>query len=256
MRTSKAETPSDFPVVTDRIVTESFLSSLFRYKSSFGGILDVDRALRSSTIRDFEETLFCSPGPVPPQSPRPHARGLSPSAVWALGERAYPAGDWDSYWERNEPLRDADDVAVPVLCIQSSDDPLLPAASSLPISLFQNNPYFLLALTERGGHCGFLEHQEWSDGAQAGAGGTEKGNWSHAAVLEYFRLVADFLRLEGRAVLGKNDPLVETSQRSRINMAAPRRRAITVRRTRAQAAELGGADSEDGKFAWKRSYTR
>lgn len=238
----------------DRSITVRFLF-LFRYKSSFGGILDTDRALRSSSLRDFEETLFCSsPDPVPPHPPRPHARGLSPSAVWALGERAYPAGDWDSYWERNEPLRDADDVAVPLLCILSSDDPLLPAASSLPVSLFQNNPYFLLALTERGGHCGFaLEHQERWDGAQAG----ESGNWSHAVVLEYFRRVADFLRLEEGDVLGRNELEGETSLRSRINMAAPRRRrAITMRRTRPRAAELSGADSEDGKFAWKRSYTR
>lgn len=214
----------------------------------------MDRALRSSSLRDFEETLFCSPEPVPPRSPRPHAQGLSPSAAWALGERAYPAGDWDRYWERNEPLRDADDVAVPVLCIHSSDDPLLPAASSLPISLFQNNPYFLLALTERGGHCGFAsEHQERWDGAQAG----ESASWSHAAVLEYFRLVADFLRSEETDMPGRNDLVGETSQRSRINMAAPRRRrATTMRRTRPQAAELSGADSEDGKFAWKRSYTR
>lgn len=214
----------------------------------------MDRALTSSPLRAFEETLFCSPEPVGPQPPRPQAQGLSPSAVWALGERAYPARDWDSYWERNEPLRDADDVAVPLLCIHSSDDPLLPAASSLPIPLFQNNPYFLLALTERGGHCGFaLEHQERSEGAQEGGGGT----WSHAAVLEYFRLVADFLRVEEGDVLGRSDLVGEPSQRSRTNVAAPRRRrAITMRRTRPQAAEPSPADLEDGKFAWKRSYTR
>lgn len=33
------------------------------------------------------------------------AQGLSPSAAWALGQRAHPAGDWDSYWQRNEPER-------------------------------------------------------------------------------------------------------------------------------------------------------
>lgn len=238
----------------DRIIKCYFELFLFRYKSSFGGVLDVDQALRSLSIRDFEETLFCSPAPVHPQSPRPLAQGLSPSAAWALGERAYPAVDWDSYWRRNEPLRDADDVAVPVLCIHSSDDPLLPATSSLPISLFQNNPYFLLALTERGGHCGFtLQRQEWLDGAQTGTDEVQNDNWSHAAVLEYFSRVADFLRAEERDRQARD----ETSQKSRTNVAAPRRRrAITVRRARPQAAELSGADSEDGKFAWKRSYTR
>lgn len=216
--------------------------------------MDVDQALRSSTIRDFEESLFCPPAPVPPQSPRPPAQGL-----WGLGERAYPAGDWDSYWQRNEPLRDADDVAVPVLCIRSHDDPLLPPVASLPISLFQNNPYFLLALTERGGHCGFaLEHQEGLDGAQTGTEEVENDNWSHAAVLEYFRVVADFLRSEERDGLSWNDLLGETSQRSNItNMAASRRRRATImRRSRPQTEELSGADSGDRKFTWKRSYTR
>uniref|UniRef100_A0A3B5AJ33 Abhydrolase domain-containing protein 15-like n=1 Tax=Stegastes partitus TaxID=144197 RepID=A0A3B5AJ33_9TELE len=97
---------------------------LSRYTSSFRGVLDVDRALSCSSLKDFEETLFC------------------PS-------------DWESYWERNEPLRDADEVAVPVLCICSSDDPLLPPTSTLPLPLFLSNPYFLLVLTDRGGHCGF-----------------------------------------------------------------------------------------------------
>lgn len=219
----------------------------------------MDQALRSSTIRDFEENLFCPPAPAPPQNPRPPAQGLSPSAAWALVERAYPAEDWDSYWQRNEPLRDADDVAVPVLCIRSHDDPLLPPAASLPISLFQNNPYFLLALTERGGHCGFtLERQERLDGAQTGTEEVENDNWSHAAVLEYFRLVADFLRSEERDGLSWNDLPGETSQRSKMaNTAAPRRRrATTMRRSRPQTEELSGADSEDGRFTWKRSYTR
>lgn len=219
----------------------------------------MDQALRSSTIRDFEENLFCPPAPVPPQSPRPPAQGVSASAAWALGERAYPAGDWDSYWQRNEPLRDADDVAVPVLCIRSQDDPLLPPAASLPISLFQNNPYFLLALTERGGHCGFtLEHPEGLDGAHRGAEEVENDNWSHAVVLEYFTLVADFLRSEERDGLSQKDLLGETSHRTKItNTAAPRRRrATTTRRSRPQAEELSGVDSEDRKFTWKRSYTR
>uniref|UniRef100_A0A3Q1HL10 Serine aminopeptidase S33 domain-containing protein n=1 Tax=Anabas testudineus TaxID=64144 RepID=A0A3Q1HL10_ANATE len=106
---------------------------LSRYASSFRAVLDVDRALNCSSLRDFEETLFCS------------------------STQGYPAQDWDRYWDRNEPLRDADEVAVPVLCICSRDDPLLPPASSLPLPLFQSNPYFLLVLTDKGGHCGFTQ---------------------------------------------------------------------------------------------------
>uniref|UniRef100_A0A3P8TNU1 Abhydrolase domain containing 15 n=1 Tax=Amphiprion percula TaxID=161767 RepID=A0A3P8TNU1_AMPPE len=184
---------------------------LSRYKSSFIGVLDVDRALRCSSLRDFEETLFCS-------------------------------SDWESYWERNEPLRDADEVAVPVLCICSSDDPLLPPASTLPLQLFLSNPYFHLVLTDRGGHCGFTLEEE------------REGNWSHIVVLEYFRVVADFLRGEQRdGVLEENSP---TGRRSWIRNVVPqrRRRVTMTRRTRTQNPEY--VDPEEGEFTWKRSYTR
>lgn len=109
-----------------------------------------------------------------------------------LGERGRPARDWESYWERNEPLRDADEVAVPVLCLCSRDDPLLPPASTLPLALFQNNPYFLLALTETGGHCGFGLEEGGQGEGEVG------GNWSNVSVLEYFRVVAEFLKGEER----------------------------------------------------------
>uniref|UniRef100_A0A3B5LUL6 Abhydrolase domain containing 15 n=1 Tax=Xiphophorus couchianus TaxID=32473 RepID=A0A3B5LUL6_9TELE len=175
---------------------------LSRYVSSLRGILDVDRALRSSSLRDFEEALFCSPT------------------------------DWESYWGRNEPLRDADEVAVPVLCICSSDDPLLPPASTLPVSLFQSNPYFLLALTDRGGHCGFALDDE------------DEGIWSHIAVLEFLRVASDFLK--------------EAERDWKSWRAMPRRRrGAMMKRSRAQPAGQSSVDDVDGEsFTWKRSFTR
>ncbi|XP_070774197.1 protein ABHD15 [Enoplosus armatus] len=249
---------------------------LSRYASSFRPVLDVDRALSCSSLRDFEETLSCSSAQLQQRAPRPptsslnsgqssesHSpRGLAPSVAWALGERAYPAKDWDSYWERNEPLRDADEVAVPVLCIRSRDDPLLPLASTLPLPLFQSNPYFLLALTDIGGHCGFtMEGREEMEGERTGNDDVEEGNWSHVAVLEYFRVVADFLKGEERDGASQGGPLGEYSQggmRSRTsNMAPPRRRrANMMRRPRLQAPEQSSADAEEDDFTWKRSYTR
>lgn len=235
----------------------------------------MDRALSSSSLRDFEETLSCSSaqlqqrGPIPPLSSGhsglssgSHSMQGPPSVAWALGERVYPAKDWDSYWERNEPLRDADEVAVPVLCVCSCDDPLLPPASTLPLPLFQSNPYFLLALTDRGGHCGFtLEGQEEMEGGRTGNEEVEDGNWSHIAVLEYFRVVADFLKWEARDEASRGDLFGEYSQagqRSRIsNMAPPRRRRATMmRRLRLQTPEESSVDAEEGNFTWKRSYTR
>lgn len=235
---------------------------LSRYAGSFRGVLDVDRALSCSSLRDFEETLFCSSAQLqqPPVSsvnsglsPGSHSpRGLAPSVAWALGERAYPAKDWESYWERNEPLRDADEVAVPVLCICSSDDPLLPPASTLPLPLFMSSPYFHLVLTERGGHCGFtLERRDQTE--EVG-----EGIWSHTVVLDYFKVVADFLKGDQRdGVSWSGGPLEDQAwQRSRTsNMAPPRRRRTTImRRPRPQSPEKSCVDAES--FTWKRSYTR
>lgn len=226
-------------------------------------MLDVTAALRTSSLRDFEEALFCSSTQknlAPPSRCRSSAQGsdrsslpaLAPSLAWALGERAEPAKDWDSYWERNEPLRDADEVAVPVLCIRSRDDPLLPLAGVLPLPLFQSNPYFLLALTDRGGHCGFtLDRQtDWTE--------VESDNWSHVVVLEFFKAVADFLRVEPRGeVLSRG----AAQQRGWAGKAAllHRRRATVTRRTRPEHSRAEVEEEEQAveeEFTWKRSYTR
>ncbi|KAM6983418.1 protein ABHD15 [Tautogolabrus adspersus] len=247
---------------------------LRRYADSFRGVLDVDRALSCSSLRDFEETLTCSSSLLQQKTTRPStcssssgltpgtsSKGFAPSVAWVLGERAYPAKDWNSYWERNEPLRDADEVAVPVLCITSCDDPLLPPASSLPLPLFKSNPYFLLALTDRGGHCGFtLEGQEEEkEGGRTGNEEVEEYNWSHFVVLEYFRVVADFLKKEERenAMWGATADFSLAGQLSRISSMAPlrKRRNTVMRKSRLQAAQQSYLEEEEN-FTWKRSYTR
>ncbi|KAK5603112.1 hypothetical protein CRENBAI_000108 [Crenichthys baileyi] len=242
---------------------------LRRYVSSLRGMLDVDRALNSSSLRDFEEALFCSSTKVSPSLERSlnpassSLRGLTPAGAWALGERAYPAHDWDSYWGRNEPLRDADEVAVPVLCICSSDDPLLPPVSTLPLSLFQSNPYFLLAITDRGGHCGFtLEAGKQMDEGRTRKEGDDEGIWSHNAVLEYLRVVSDFLKeaeRDWKSWQGRLEVNSLQGQKSRMNTTSlpRRRRGAMMKKSRPQPAGQSGVDDvEGGPFTWKRSYTR
>ncbi|XP_047462761.1 protein ABHD15 [Mugil cephalus] len=229
---------------------------LSRYGSSFRGVLDVDRALRSTSFKDFEETLFCSSAQLQhqgaSQSPGNSESGsLAPSVTWALGERAYPAEDWETYWERNEPLRDADEVAVPVLCICSGDDPVLTPASALPLHLFQSNPYFLLLLTDRGGHCGFT--LEAGEEEEEGEG---EGIWSHIVVLEYFRVVADFLKGEERCGPPEENSLAGLRNRTHNAASHRRRRPTVIRRQRPPAHEQSCVDAEEGTFNWKRSYTR
>ncbi|KAK2828250.1 hypothetical protein Q5P01_019284 [Channa striata] len=249
---------------------------LDRYSSSFKAVIDVDRALSCSTLKDFEETLFCSSAQIQQRTSMPrvsslnsalrpgsHAQqGVAASAAWTLGERAYAAKNWDSYWDRNEPLRDADEVAVPVLCICSRDDPILPPASTLPLPLFQNNPYFLLLMTDKGGHCGFtLEGHDKVKEGSSGNEEVEESNWSHAVVLEYFRAVADFLGREARDVAhcgGAQGEFSQSEHKNRSSNRAPprRRRTNTMKRPRPQAPGQSSGNAEEGNFMWRRSYTR
>ena len=71
----------------------------------------------------------------------------------------------EEYLEWNNPLRDVDDIAVPVLCINSLDDPTFDC-KHIPYDLFQCCPNFLLVTTNHGGHCGFYERfslHSWAD---------------------------------------------------------------------------------------------
>ncbi|KAJ8401649.1 hypothetical protein AAFF_G00376200 [Aldrovandia affinis] len=221
------------PVLRGRLWFETPLPPLYRwgYAGALGAVMDVERLLRCSSQRDLEAAMFC------PEE----------------GAGAGPKADWDSYWERNEPLRDADEVAVPVLCLRSRDDPLLPPASSLPVPLFRDNPYFLLALTAHGGHCGFASRGEPVDGDGATC-------WSHGAVLEYFRTVAEFLRAEERGAKGATGSGGSPGSRRRTNsMMSRRRRATGLRRERPAAQTplrfaIGWEEQE--AFTWHRSYTR
>lgn len=123
-------------------------------------MVDVDRLLGSRSLRELEEALFC----------RTKSRPTS----------------WEAYWERNEPLRDADEAAVPLLCLCSADDPVRGAVGcSLPLELFRSSPYFFLLLTTRGGHCGFPQREP-------------RHSWAHEAVLEFFRAMVEFLQAEDR----------------------------------------------------------
>ncbi|XP_014808493.1 PREDICTED: abhydrolase domain-containing protein 15 [Calidris pugnax] len=128
------------------------------YAGSLAEAVDVAGLLGSRSLRELEEALFCQ-------------------------TKSHPTS-WETYWERNEPLRDADEVAVPVLCLCGADDPVRgPPSRSLPLELFRSSPYFFLLLTPRGGHCGF---------PRRGPGCC----WAQEAVLEYFRAMVEFLGAE------------------------------------------------------------
>ncbi|XP_019336730.2 protein ABHD15 [Alligator mississippiensis] len=148
----------------------------------------------SRSLRELEEAVFCQ------------------------------AQSWDSYWERNDPLRDVDEVATPVLCICSRDDPVCGGAP--PRELFETNPYLFLALAPGGGHCGFFRD------------GLCSSFWSHELLLDFFQATVDFLRAE------------KPSGQARRRGAPP-----------APGPGACGPDScrpwgRGGPHGWQRSYTR
>lgn len=109
-----------------------------RHANALSKVVDVDQAMRTSTIAAFEESLYC---------------------------KLYGYKDMNQYWEKNNPMRDIDDVSTPVLCINSLDDPVC-TKNNIPKELFELYPHFMLVTTEKGGHCGFLEHpslESWAD---------------------------------------------------------------------------------------------
>ncbi|XP_014325011.1 protein ABHD15-like [Xiphophorus maculatus] len=165
---------------------------LSRYRTALGDIMHTDTLFSSCSLRGVEEALFCQSGYIGSTSGT--SSGCSAS------------GAWDAYWERNEPLRDVDEVAIPVLSVCAKDDPVRgDAQSSLPLELFETNPHFFLLLTDRGGHCGFSTQSDRSAGSAAGsvvATSTVDNhgpNWSHKVILEFFRATTDFFNAEERA---------------------------------------------------------
>lgn len=176
------------------------LDDIHRYKTVLGETIQTDTLFSSCSLRGLEESLFCQTGHVSSATALPTGTGSS----------SITSGAWDAYWERNEPLRDVDEVAIPVLSMCAQDDPVRgDTQSSVPLELFETNPHFFLLLTDHGGHCGFSTQSEGSAAGTIGAVGSAAApysgvgscgiNWSHKALLEFFRATTDFFAAEERA---------------------------------------------------------
>lgn len=168
-----------------------------RYKTVLGETIQTDVLFSSSSLCALEESLFCQ-------------TGHKSSAPAASADPGSSSGAWVAYWERNEPLRDVDEVAIPVLSVCARDDPIRgDTQSTIPLELFETNPHFFLLLTERGGHCGFSTQCDRgavkpcgavaSAAVPSGGAGNHGTNWSHKALLEFFRATTDFFATEERA---------------------------------------------------------
>ncbi|XP_072248643.1 protein ABHD15 [Leuresthes tenuis] len=173
---------------------------LGRYRTALGETMQADVLFSSCSLRSVEEALFCQTGRV----------GCTQAATTGTNSSSNASTVWDAYWERNEPLRDVDEVAIPVLSVCAKDDPIRgDAQTTLPLELFETNPHFFLLLTDHGGHCGFSTQSErratgasgafGSVAAPNSAVGSNDTNWSHIVLLEFFRATTDFFNAEERA---------------------------------------------------------
>ncbi|XP_051891826.1 protein ABHD15-like [Pristis pectinata] len=180
---------------------------LSRYTTVLGEIIDMDKLFATQTLKEFEEVLFC-------QTKKSNLC-------------------WDTYWEKNDPLRDVDEVAVPVLCICSQDDPCRgDPDTTLPFELFETNPHFFLLLTKHGGHCGFLK--------------SRSSVWSHEVLLEYFKSVSEFFATEERT----------KSFSKRRCAGAVNSMSYTCGRGNSFKGDSFCSHNIHEIFSWQRSYTR
>nr|XP_057936771.1 protein ABHD15 [Doryrhamphus excisus] len=165
--------------------------SLSRYRTALSASVHTDNLFSTTSLRGLEEVLFCQ------------TRVSCGGAALTGPSGSTSSASWEAYWECNEPLRDVDEVAIPVLSICAQDDPIRgDIQSTVPRELFESNPHFFLLLTDRGGHCGFSTSSTGApDPAEAPKSVTASygTNWSHQALFEFFRATTDFIAAEDRA---------------------------------------------------------
>ena len=116
-------------------------------------VIDIGQVFQANRLVDLENRLYCN---------------------------MYRYDNMSQYWERNCPMRDIDEIAIPVLCVNSYDDPVC-KKERIPFDLFKVCPNFMLAATEVGGHGGFLH-------------GPRLESWADKVALDYIIAVLDFMR--------------------------------------------------------------
>lgn len=114
--------------------------------------IDLERALAARTLREIDEAM------------------TAPLHGFASA---------DDYYTRSSSRRYLGGVQVPTLILRAKDDPLITAAD-IPYDLFEHNPALAPAITERGGHVGWIES-------------TPRG-WRLWAGRQAAAFLADFLR--------------------------------------------------------------
>ena len=115
--------------VYDFIYLVKLKITLASHSISLSKLIDFKELLKCWTFKQFDQLLF---------------------------SKLYKFSNIEEFWDRYHPLRDVDEIAVPLLFINSLDDPFN-TGSNIPFDLCKYYPHFLMVATEQGGHCGFVD---------------------------------------------------------------------------------------------------
>ena len=124
---------------------------LRRHAGNLDGVIDPVSAFGASTLAELEECVFA---------------------------KIHKTPNMGDYWEMNNPLREADEISAPLLCISSTDDPVHPNVL-VPHDFFTTLPDVMLASTTQGGYCGFYE-------------GPRAQSWAHRLAMDYIDTVLKY----------------------------------------------------------------
>ncbi|KAF8820652.1 putative Embryogenesis-associated protein EMB8 [Cardiosporidium cionae] len=84
---------------------------------------------------------------------------LSPDSIHGFDTRVtsriFGYEDVSNYWVEHSSAFIVDEIRIPCLCLNSSDDPIVPV-KAIPMLDLQNNPNILFVLSSAGGHLGWL----------------------------------------------------------------------------------------------------
>ena len=127
----------------DYLLLKSVRNIILQHKDILFQKFDMDHTLAATSVHEILERMYC---------------------------KIYGYKTGEEYWVKNDPLRwtptgPATLPTVPMLCINSRDDPMYPG-EILPFDNFQECEHLMLAVLDKGGHCGFVEEgtlTHWTD---------------------------------------------------------------------------------------------
>ncbi|XP_070534816.1 phospholipase ABHD3-like [Ptychodera flava] len=126
--TESLESPMNY-LVFNLFLTSSLNKLIQKHRNMFEDLLDVDHAMQSRSIRDFDERVTA---------------------------KIFGYDSVEQYYSDASMDNKLDAIRIPVLCLTAADDPFSPM-DALPLGAAQQHPYIVFAVTSHGGHIGFCE---------------------------------------------------------------------------------------------------